>query len=72
MLQLIHSSIYDAAYTDDQPDGHGALLVVTYRDKGGIAMRGYHATKWANRIKRTPDQADADEICELIHKSTPA
>lgn len=66
-MKLIHSSIYDAAFTHDQPDGFGAMLVVSYRDKGGKVMRGQDATEWAEEILSSMDQIEADALCRAIY-----
>jgi hypothetical protein len=68
-METIHQSIYDACYSPEIKDGNGAMLVVTYLDKGGVAMRGKLAEKWARIIKESIDQIEADDVCEALYLS---
>ena len=69
MMQSIHAGIYDTAYTPDQGDGKGALLVVGYRDKGGTMLRGAVAAEWAEHIQTALDAREADALCRAVYRA---
>ena len=68
MMLTIHEGRYDAAYTPDHTDGEGAMLVISYRDKGGTVLRGPLAAEWAGHIFAALDAGEANALCRAVYQ----